>query len=162
MKKITFTILVTLLLSFSIRAQAADAAPKLEALAFLSGCWEINVPARKLLVSEHWMSPFGDARVGMARNVRDGKMGSYEYLRIVQNELGIHYIAKPSQSPSETSFKMVELRPNEVIFENPAHDFPQRVIYRLADNDNLAARIEGTMNGQKRGMDFPYKRVKCP
>lgn len=162
MKKITSLVFVTLFLSFSVRAQGADSAPKLDALAFLSGCWEINVPDRKLLVSEQWMSPFGNAMVGMARNVRDGKMGSYEYLRIVQNDTGIHYIAKPSQSPSETSFKMVELRPNEVIFENPGHDFPQRVIYKLANNDNLAARIEGTMNGQKRGMDFPYKRVKCP
>lgn len=143
-------------------AQSRDTNPTLDALAFLSGCWEINVPARKILVTEHWMAPFGDAMIGMARNVRDGKMGSYEYLRIVQNGSGIKYVAKPSQSQSETSFKLVKLASNEVIFENPEHDFPQRVIYKLTDNENLAARIEGTMNGQKRGMDFPYKRAKCP
>lgn len=48
-----------------------------------------------------------------------------------------------------------------VTFENLAHDFPQRVIYRRAGADSLIARVEGTRAGQPRGFDFPYRRVAC-
>ena len=34
-----------------------------------------------------------------------------------------------------------------VVFENPTHDFPQRIIY-WKDGNDLRARIEGTMNGK--------------
>jgi hypothetical protein len=49
---------------------------------------------------------------------------------------------------------------DEVVFENPAHDFPQRIRYR-ASGAALQARIEGTMNGKTRGIDFPYTRTNC-
>ena len=49
---------------------------------------------------------------------------------------------------------------NEAVFENPAHDFPQRVIYKR-DGDKLNARIEGTKDGKTRGIDFPYTRIAC-
>jgi hypothetical protein len=48
-----------------------------------------------------------------------------------------------------------------ITFSNPAHDFPQRIIYRRAGADSLHARIEGTRNGQPRGVDYAYVRVAC-
>ena len=48
-----------------------------------------------------------------------------------------------------------------MIFSNPAHDFPQWIIYRLRGSDSLVARIEGTRNGQLRGIDFPMRRTGC-
>lgn len=47
------------------------------------------------------------------------------------------------------------------MFENPAHDFPQRVSYRLAPGGRLLARIEGTHYGVTRGIDFPMQWVGC-
>lgn len=158
-----FTMMLAVSIVFCVGARAQGPQPQatIDSFAFLSGCWEINNPERKLLVSEQWMSPAGDAMIGMARSVRNGKLGSYEFLRIVQDGTGIHYVAKPSQSKSETSFKLVKWTADEAVFENPAHDFPQRVIYRLAGTDALAARIEGMMNGKSTGLDFPYVRAKC-
>ena len=49
-----------------------------------------------------------------------------------------------------------------VVFENLAHDFPQRIIYRRRGADSLVARIEGTRGGQMRGRDFPYRKAACP
>ena len=48
------------------------------------------------------------------------------------------------------------------MFENAAHDFPQRVGYRVAGGDSLLAWIEGTRDGQVRRIEFPYRRVACP
>jgi hypothetical protein len=48
----------------------------------------------------------------------------------------------------------------ELLFENPSHDFPQQIGYRL-NGDALLAWISGSRNGQTRRLEFPYKRVKC-
>lgn len=47
------------------------------------------------------------------------------------------------------------------VFENPNHDFPQRIIYRLVTVDSLVARIEGRIDGKERSSDFPYRRARC-
>jgi hypothetical protein len=47
-----------------------------------------------------------------------------------------------------------------VVFENPAHDYPQRVAY-TRKGDSLLAWIDGTVSGKSRRVDFPYRRVAC-
>jgi hypothetical protein len=71
------------------------------------------------------------------------------------------YEAHPSGQPS-TVFLSKTVGDAEVLFENPAHDFPQRVGYRRAGPDALHAWIEGTRNGQPRRVEFSYRRVSCP
>ena len=60
---------------------------------------------------------------------------------------------------AEAAFPLKEIGENAVTFENPQHDFPQRILYRLVDKDTLVARIEGSLGGQARSADFPY--VRC-
>jgi hypothetical protein len=50
---------------------------------------------------------------------------------------------------------------DEVVFENPAHDFPQRIGYRRRGPDELFAWIEGTVDGQQRRVEFPYRGGGC-
>jgi hypothetical protein len=47
------------------------------------------------------------------------------------------------------------------VFENAANDFPQRVIYRLAQTGRISARIEGAADDPARAVDFPMKRTSC-
>ena len=49
----------------------------------------------------------------------------------------------------------------KVVFENPEHDFPQRIIYQLDDDGNLAGRIEGLVNEAAHAADFPMIRASC-
>lgn len=61
------------------------------------------------------------------------------------------YEARPSGQPA-ARFPLKSLDDGVAVFENPAHDFPQRIIYRRTP-DGIAARIEGTMNGAPRAVD---------
>lgn len=70
------------------------------------------------------------------------------------------FIALPS-GQKETTFVASAVGKDSVTFENPQHDFPQKVLYRLQSSDRLVARIEGTRGGTLRGVDFPMKRVAC-
>ena len=98
--------------------------------------------------------------IGMSRSERDGKLREYEFMRIVPGEDGgLRYVVIPS-GQAETTFALKDLAADAVAFENPKNDFPQRILYRLADRNTLVARIEGSVNGQERSADFPYRR--CP
>jgi hypothetical protein len=59
-------------------------------------------------------------------------------------------------------FQSTTISQTTAIFENPEHDFPQRVGYRLDKPDALVAWIEGTSKGQPRRVEFSYARVACP
>jgi hypothetical protein len=126
-------------------------------LAFLSGCWKFERDGR--VVEEHWLAPAGGSLMGVSRTVEKGKTVDYEFLQIRDLPEGLFYIAKPSNQP-EARFKMASKTGDEIVFENPTHDFPQRIRYRR-EGDALHARVEGTMNGKARGFDFPYQRVQC-
>jgi hypothetical protein len=133
---------------------------KIEDLKWMAGCWEQRNDVRKTLITEQWMKPAGDAILGMGRTVRNGKVTGFEYMRIEQTADGLVFISKPKENADETQFKLIRSAAGELVFENPAHDFPQRVIYKLG-GANLTGRIEGKMNGKDRAIDFPMMRVKC-
>lgn len=128
-------------------------------LGFLSGCW---APLGNEAGSgEYWTRPAGKSMLGVNRTVRKGRTVAYEYMRIVEQDDGvITLIASPS-GQSTARFEMTKLSAREVVFANPAHDFPQRIIYRLDDEGNLAGRIEGKMDGAERGVDFPMQKIPC-
>lgn len=133
---------------------------KVSDVSWLSGCWEAKIEARGLQITEMWMKPAGGMMIGAGRTIRNGKVVDYEFLRIVEEVDGVFYVAKPTANKDETKFKLTKASAGELVFENPAHDFPQRVIYKLNGN-RLNARIEGTVNGKARGIDFPYARISC-
>lgn len=139
-------------------SQTQEAKPTVQSLAWLSGCWERTQGKR--YVEEHWTKAAGGALLGLSRTLNDGRMTEFEFLRIHEKDGEIFYTAKPSRQP-EASFKLISLKEREAVFENPTHDFPQRIIYRRTSDQALVARIEGAMNGQQRGVDFPYTRAKC-
>jgi hypothetical protein len=151
-------LIVTIGLATQVGALAQSA--KLSDFGAMAGCWENRDAAKKTLISEQWMRPAGDAMLGMGRTVRDGRVTGFEFMRIEERPDGIVFISKPKENKDETTFKLIRSTTNEFVFENPAHDFPQRVIYKI-DRHNLTGRIEGKINGKERAVDFPMTRTKC-
>jgi hypothetical protein len=97
--------------------------------------------------------------MGVSRTVAGGKTTEWEFLIIREGAKGLEYVAKPSRQ-AEATFTSTRVSAGEVVFENLAHDFPTRIVYKR-DGDALVASIEGTLNGQARRIDFPYKKAKC-
>jgi hypothetical protein len=97
--------------------------------------------------------------IGVGRTIRDGKLTTYEMVVLREQEDRLEYEAHPSGQPAAT-FLSTRISASELVFENPAHDFPQQVGYRL-DGDALFAWISGTQNGKDRRIEFAYKRARC-
>jgi hypothetical protein len=152
------TLLPALLLAACASAQAQ--ADPFVPVAWLAGCWAQQ--GREAGSVEQWMTPAGGLMLGMARTLKNGRVVEFEFMQIRADAEGkLSYIAQPQGRPP-TEFKPLRQGEAEAVFENPAHDFPQRVLYRLAAPDRLVARIEGQMNGKERGIDFPMQRTACP
>ena len=130
-------------------------------LSWIAGCWRESGRGGNRVVDEQWMTPSGGTMLGMSRTVRNDSLLEFEHLQILQRAGVLIYHAEPSGQPP-ADFVASTVSDTLVVFENPQHDFPQRIIYRRRGTDTLVARIEGTRNGQTRGFDFPYARVACP
>ena len=99
--------------------------------------------------------------LGISRTVAEGATTEIEFMQIRENATGeIIFIARPEGQP-EATFKLLKGGDREVIFENPQHDFPQRVIYRLQGDGSLLGRIEGGSKGKEKSVDFPMTRTRC-
>lgn len=137
---------------------AAQAPNDLGRLAFMAGCWELRTPTR--VTHEHWMAPLGGMMLGMSRTVVRDVAREWEALRVEAKDGIVTYLAQPGGRPA-TPFPASAITDTSVTFSNPAHDFPQRIVYRRLGADSLVARIEGDQGGQAKGMNFPMKRVAC-
>lgn len=126
-------------------------------LSFLTGCWTVEANGRR--TDEHWMAPAGGTLLGLSRTVAGNRTTAYEFLQIRDLPDGLTYIAKPGNQP-EARFVAIAAPAGELVFENPSHDYPQRIRYRLS-GDTLHARVEGTMKGKPRADDYRYTRTSC-
>jgi hypothetical protein len=139
-------------------ASAADG--DLARMAWLAGCWQAE--GGEPGSGEQWMAPAGGAMLGMSRTLRRGRMVAHEFMQIREAAAGggIEFHAQPAgQAPA--TFAASKVGEGEVVFENTAHDFPQRVVYAAEGPDKLQARIEGTDKGRERVVRFPMNRVPC-
>jgi hypothetical protein len=144
-------------LSIVVLTTAAAAQPPITQPSWLAGCWRQDGGER--VIDEFWMPPAGGLMLGTGRTVAKGRVVEFEFMQIREEAGKLVFTAKPSGQP-EASFPAIRTGAREVVFENLAHDFPQRVIYRI-DGDTLTGRIEGTQNGKPRSVDYPMRRVAC-
>lgn len=137
---------IALLLS----GQPAATAPAPD-LSWLSGDWVACTGAER--VDERWL-PAGASGLVAAAVTHRGDRASFEFLRIAPHEGGWAYLASPGGRSPPTAFRWVAGAAGELTFEDPAHDFPQRIRYRRS-----GAAVDvfvGTLDG--RGDSYVYRR----
>jgi hypothetical protein len=130
-----------------------------DSLGWLTGCWERRTPSS--VVEEHWSPSNAGTLLGFSRTVRRDTVVEYEFLRLYSVGDTLVYEAHPSRQ-ARTEFRAIPPFEPEIVFTNPTHDFPTKVVYRRSGTDSLVARIEGMRGGQLRTISFPFRRVSCP
>ncbi|MEK6303620.1 MAG: DUF6265 family protein [Acidobacteriota bacterium] len=149
------------LLSAIILGTVTNAGQKtgVDQLEWISGCWVSDDGKER--TEEQWMKPGGQSMMGMSRTVAGGKTVFTEHIQIREREGQLAYIVAIGMGAKPVVFKQIKSTDGEVVFENPEHDFPQRIIYRRESAEKLFARIEGKEKGVEKGIDFRYTRAKC-
>lgn len=155
--RIRFIAVASLALLLSAPATTAheSPAPTPMSMGWLVGDWCGTQGKDRL--QESWRL-HGDALLGMAGTMREGRLRNFEYTRITMGKDGLQFVAQPG-GVAPTAFPLASHGPQRVDFANAAHDFPQRVSY-WRDGEKLRAEIAGP--GKEGEMRIPFEYVACP
>jgi hypothetical protein len=110
-----------------------------EQLLWMAGSWAGEDEGVQM--EEFWTAPRGGLLLGVHRDVPRSGEAFFEYLRIEDTPEGIFYVAGPGGG-TETRFILTAMGKMCVVFENPKHDFPQRITYWIDSGGDLHARVE--------------------
>lgn len=134
-------------------------ANKIDSLDWLAGTWEMT--ASKGTITESWAKANDSTLVCDTRlTTPDGKIVFSEDITLVQREGLLFYIPVISDQNDgrPIEFKETSFSAEEMVFENPEHDYPQRIVYRKTSDSTILAYIEGEENGEMKKREFPYIR----
>ena len=138
-------------------AQAPPAPPAKATLAeidWLAGNWERRTGTS--LLEERWTPPAGGAMLAVSRTVSGARMVAFEYLRSIERNGTLVYVAQPNGRSPATEFTLTKISRTEAVFENPAHDFPKMISYQLAADGTLTAIIADA--GGLKPQHFVFKK----
>lgn len=145
------TIVALVVLATPLHAQ------EIEKLSWMNGTWTQSKGGET--VQESWLGPEGNTMVAANLTMSATRGASFEFLRIAASPSGLSYFGSPGgKTPVE--FKLKEMGNRRVVFENLAHDFPHRIMYWLEADGAMKARIEGTIQGKVRGMEWRFDAKK--
>jgi len=126
----------------------------------LAGTWKMETAGK--MFYENWQIKDVTEMHGRSFRVNANDTLVLEDVQLTAKQNVIYYIpvVTGQNGGQAVSFKLIGSANQQFIFEKPEHDFPQRVIYHLINNDSLHAWIEGKQNGKEKRSDFYYRRIK--
>ncbi|MBJ7442514.1 MAG: hypothetical protein JHD35_26330 [Sphingopyxis sp.] len=132
---------------------AASPAASVDDLAWMAGQWSREEGDR--WTEESWTAPRGGVMLGHSRSGRGDSLREFEFLRIAAGADGAPaYIAQPG-GRAPVVFPLVRRDGMSATFENPAHDYPQRIHY-VRGGDAMTATIS-LVDGSK-PMRWTFRR----
>jgi hypothetical protein len=144
-------------------ASAASPSPAQPAAAsvpgFMAGCWR-GLTRSGTTIEEFYTTPSSNLVIGTTRYVRDGRTVDFEFTRIDRTDSGWVITPHPKGVRS-ASFAPKVVEANRLSWENPAHDYPQRIVYARVAEDTLVARIEGRTSSGERALEWRMARTTC-
>ena len=119
-------------------------------VAWMSGSW---TSAADGTVEEQWTSAAGGAMLGMSRTLNGSRMVGFEFMRMVEREGGLAYIAQPG-GRAPTEFTLTAIDGQSATFENPGHDYPTRIRYLKRADGGMDATISGAAGSKAHTFSF--------
>jgi hypothetical protein len=86
----------------------------------------------------------------------------FESILLEQKKSELFYTVSVKDQNKElpVSFKLVNTTVNQLVFENPTHDFPTRITYLKISEDSIVASISGLIDGKEKIEQFPMKKIQ--
>lgn len=127
-------------------------------LHWLAGCWERARPTSRMV--ELWTPAVNNVMTGTSYSVTDTSQRELEQLRLFARGDTLVYEAHPS-TQRMNEFMSTKISAQEIVFEDPEHDFPQRITYRRIGTDSLIAVTEGDRAGRAQPVTFAFRKAPC-
>ncbi|MCZ8090522.1 MAG: DUF6265 family protein [Flavobacterium sp.] len=132
---------------------------ELEKMSWLVGEWENKMPDG--ILTETWTKANDSTFTGKTLFIRDKDTLHSEEIVLTQKGETLLYIptVKGQNDNKPVEFKITESKiENEFAFENPKHDYPQKIVYKKVNETNLVATISGKQQGKSSSESYPMKK----
>lgn len=157
MKKIVSFIVLIILLSAFVEKREN----KMRSFSWMVGSWSMKT--NRGAIMETWTT-VNDSTMGgesvMIKNA--GEKQQLENIRLVYRNNEYYYCptAHGQNNEQEVKFRITSYSENGFVAENPQHDFPKRITYRLVNKDSVHAFVDGGPSMPNKKSDFYYSRFK--
>lgn len=134
-------------------AGSAPAADEVDLPGWMAGAWATQAAGR--WAEEYWTPPRGGIMIGAGITGQGDAADFFEHMRIMADPDGwLAFFGMPRGAPA-VAFRLVRSGSSEAVFENPTHDYPQRIAYRR-EREMLVATV--SMIDGSRAETWWYKR----
>jgi hypothetical protein len=145
---------LSLLLTTVFLSVTASFAQNLNELNWILGTWEMVEDVAT--TTETWELQDDSTFVGNGITMQGENIVFQEGLRIEYRKAAVTYIAV---LPDKTAyFKMTDSSTNSATFEDPANDFPNKLVYEL-NGDKMDITLFGIQDGEEQNMKMSFIRM---
>lgn len=141
-------------------ANATRRPGKLAQMEWLNGRWQQR-SSDGGLQTEVWSRENDSVFTGQGSFVQGGDTLFSESLRLLQRGEDLFYVPTVAgqNNGQPVEFRLTFSDGKTWVFENPQHDFPQKITYTRVAPDSLLAEVSGTSQGQEKKESFPMKKL---
>jgi hypothetical protein len=157
MKKTILSLLI--ILSFA-SCQKSKEVSKIVAANWLLGNWENKSDDGDLL--ETWKKVNDSIYDGESYFIKGKDTLHFEKIQMKQKGEALFYIAtiRGQNNDKPVTFKHNDTIEKQLVFENPKHDFPQKIVYSKIAKDSIIIQISGIQQGKPSSERFSMKKSK--
>jgi hypothetical protein len=155
--KITIRILAILLL-VSCQKKSDNKYEQLGKMSWLLGSWENKIPNGTL--KETWIKENDSTFSAKSYFIKEEDTLHNETILLTQKNDVITYSAKilGENNDKFVDFKLTSTNEKDCVFENPSHEYPQKIVYKKINSTNLVATISGIQQGKQCIDSYPMKK----
>ena len=155
---ILLLILITTLVS--CQKKESTEKDKIKTANWLLGKWSSKMDDGEL--SENWNQLNDSTFEGKSFFIKGKDTLHFESIVLQQKGKDLFYNAtvKGQNNNKAVPFKLTLDSINHLVFENPKHDYPQKITYSLINKDSLVASISGVQQGKPSSEQFGMKKTK--
>lgn len=159
MKK-TITILVLILTLTSCKNSTSNEKDKIKIANWLLGKWESKIDEGTLC--ETWEFLNDSTFQAKSLFIKNKDTLHFETITLQQNgeELFYNATVKGQNNDKSVPFKLTIATEKQLVFENPKHDYPQKITYTLITKDSLVTEIYGIELGKPSSEKFGMKKTE--
>lgn len=154
------TLILLLLVLVSCKNSASNEKDKIKAARWILGNWENKSTDGNL--SETWKKVNDSTFQAQSYFIKEKDTLHFETITLKQKGEELTYDAnvKGQNSDKPITFKLTNSTEKQLVFENPKHDYPKKIIYTQISEDSFIAEISGTLEGKPSSEKFSMKKIK--
>ncbi len=122
-------------------------------LRWLEGTWTRTNAKPGRSGHERWIKLSETEMQGWGVSMKGNDTSFVEKIKVVMKEGNIYYVADVPENKEPLYFKLIDITDNGFTCENPQHDFPKRIEYRLE-----GTKLKATISANDRSIEYLFER----